>query len=290
MASVLRQPLILEQELKAAAFGVHFGEAELDEQPDRFSFPLEQPAAPDETRKLARNSLLWSAGLHGFMLLAIASTAGIVGRFNSVPEFDAIRASFSDRDVLDDDVLVPQGAEIILQHSSGPAAKKTVLPSSITELTSDEGELKVDPQEFAPAIGEDGDQEQGIGTGGTEGFRYQKPNGGQAVTRGSFTVWTEPPDPFANQPYFIVVQLRVPEKLTTYPKSDLKVEVLGSDTFYLKLPDPRRGFKLVGSLPVIDGKTQLVIPIPGAPSLVRDIIRIESIEILHEKQTLQIEF
>ena len=71
---------------------------------------------------------------------------------------------------------------------------------------------------------------------------------------------------------------------------DLSVEVLGSDTFYLKLPDPRRGFKLVGTLPVIDGQTQLVIPIPGAPSLVRDIIRIESREILHEKQTLQIEF
>ena len=42
-------------------------------------------------------------------------------------------------------------------------------------------------------------------------------------------------------------------------------------------------------LPVIDGQTQLVIPIPGAPSLVRDIIRIESRQILNEKQTLQIE-
>lgn len=291
MASVLRQPVPLENELKSAAIGIHFGEAEADDRTETLILPPPATGSPgSSTRPFARNGLLWSAVVHGILLLIIASTAGVVSRYDLVPQFDAIRATLSDRDVIDDDLLVPQGAEIILHPSSGPAAKKTVLPSSITELTADAGELKFDPADFAPAIGEDGEQEQGLGTGGTEGLRYQKPNGGQAVSKGSFTVWTEPPDPFPNQPYFIVVQLRVPEKLTVYPKSDLKVEVVGSDTFYLKLPDPRRGFKLVGTLPVIDGKSQLVIPIPGAPSLVRDVIRIESREILHERQTLQIEF
>lgn len=290
MASVLPQPVPLENELKSAALGIHFGEAEAVEDPQRLIFPPEHPESDEVSRQLTRSGLLWSAAFHGLVFLVIAATAGVVSRYDLIPEFDAIRATLSDRDVIDDDVLVPKGAEIILQQTSGPAAKKTILPASITEITSETGEVKLDLAEFAPAIGEDGEEEQGIGTGGTEGLRYQKPNGGQAVTRGSFTVWTEPPDPFPNQPYFIVLQLRVPEKLTVYPKSDLRVEVLGSDTFYLKLPDPRRGFKLVGTLPVVGGKTQLVIPIPGAPSLVRDIIRVESREILNEKQTLQIEF
>jgi hypothetical protein len=290
MASVLRQSVTLENELKSAAAGIHFGEAEADLQPEIRPLPdeLAQPAV--SSRRLKHNGLLWSAALHALMLLILAAAAGVGSRSDVVPEFEAIRATLSDRDAIDDDALVPPGAEIILQQSSGPAASNTVLPSSITEITMDEAEVRFAPVEFAPAIGEHGEQERGIGTGGTEGLRYQKPNGGQAVTRGSFTVWTEPPDPFPNQPYYIVIQLRVPENLTVYPKSDLKVEVVGSDTFHLKLPDPRRGFRLLGTLPVADGKTQLVIPIPGAPSLVRDLIRIESREILHEKQTLRIEF
>lgn len=290
MASVWRQPVTLEHELKSAAAGIRFGDAESNLQPEVLSVPDERTAPSGCSRRLTHNGLLWSAGLHGLVFLVLAATAGLVSRTGSVPDFEAIRATLSDRDVIDDDVLVPPGVEILLQQSSGPAARKTVLPSSITEITMVDGELTYDPAEFAPAIGEDGDRERGIGNGGTDGLRYQKPNGGQAVTKGSFTVWTEPPDPFPNQPYFVVIQLRLPENLTVYPKSDLKVDVVGSDTFHLQLPDPRRGLKLLGTLPVVDGKAQLVIPIPGAPSLVRDLIRIESREILHEKQTLRIEF
>lgn len=290
MASVLQQTATLEDELKSAALGIHFGDTEDVRDQNMFPLPAEHRDSAASCRTLTRNGLLCSAGFHGLLFLIIAATAGVVSRYDVVPELDAIRATLSDREVIDDEVMVPEGAEIILQPASGPAAKQTVMPSSIAEITSDATEMNFDVAELSAALGEDGEQEQGFGTGGTDGLRYQKPKGGQAVTKGSFTVWTEPPDPFPNQPYFIVVQLRVPEELTVYPKSDLKVEVLGSDTFYLRLPDPRRRFKLVGTLPVIDGKSQLVIPIPGAPSLVRDVIRIESREILNENQTLQIEF
>lgn len=290
MASVLRQPVTREQELKSAAAGIHFGDAETGPQAQVFFLPDECSAPAVASRRFTHNGLLSSAGLHGLAFLILAATAGFIGRSAVVPEFDAIRATLADRDAFDDDVLVPDGAEIILQPPSGPAAGETVLPSSITEIATDDGEMRFDPWELLPAIGEDGDQKQGLGTGGTEGLRFRKPSGGQAVTKGSFTVWTEPPDPFPNRPYVIVIQLRVPETLTVYPKADLRVEVIGSDTFHLKLPDPRRGFKLLGTLPVVDGKAQLVIPIPGAPSLVRDLIRIESRRILREKQSLQIEF
>jgi len=290
MASVLQQPATLQRELKSAAAGIHFGEAETGLEQEISRLPDDNGRAAVSSRRFAHNGLLWSAGLHALVFLVIGVTAGIISRPAAVPELEAIRATLSDRDVFDDEALVPDGAEIILQQASGPAARKTVLPSSITEIAMEEAEVRIDPSEFAPAIGEDGEQERGLGTGGTEGLRYQKPNGGQAVTSGSFTVWTEPPDPLPDQPYVIVIQLRVPERLTVYPKSDLKVDVAGSDRFRLQLPDPRRGLKLLGTLPVVGGKAQLAIPIPGAPSLTRDVIRIESREILREKQTLQIEF
>ena len=134
MASVLQQPVPLENELKSAALGIHFGEAEIVEDPQRLLFPPEHVESDEVTRKLTRNGLLWSAAFHGLVFLAIAVTAGVVSHYDMVPEFDAIRATLSDRDVFDDDVLVPKGAEIILQQTSGPAAKKTVLPISRSPL------------------------------------------------------------------------------------------------------------------------------------------------------------
>lgn len=290
MASVLRQPVTLENELKSAAAGIHFGTADTGPEPENLTLFGELPNQAATPRRYTHTGWLWSAGLHGLVFLVLVATAGLVGRSDAVREFEAIRATLSDRDAIADDVLVPEGTEIILQQSSGPSARQTALPASITEIVMEEAEQRIDPSDFDPAIGEEGDRERGAGTGGVEVFRFQKPNGGEAVTQGSFTVWTEPLDPFPNQPYLIVVQLRVPENLTVYPKSDLKVDVVGSDTFHLQLPDPRRGFKLLGTLPVVDGEAQLVIPIPGAPSLVRDLIRIESREILNEKQSLRIEF
>jgi hypothetical protein len=47
---------------------------------------------------------------------------------------------------------------------------------------------------------------------------------------------------------------------------------------------------LIGELPVINSETQLLIPIPGADSLVQDAIQIESRKILEEKQSMLIEF
>jgi hypothetical protein len=288
MVSTSQQPAMLKQELKSAAAGVHFGEVDGDLQPEMLPLADEHPEPAIVSRKFAHNSLLWSAGLHGLLFAVIGATAGMISS-DSVPEFDAIRSTPADLELIEDALILPE-AEMILQQASSSAARDAVVSPTITEFAIEDAKLDFEPPDLALAVKEAGDEEAGAENGDTKGLRYQKPKDGQAVTSGSFTVWTVPSDPLPNRPYLIVVQLRVPKELKVFPKSDLKIDVSGSDRFHLQLPDPRRNFKLLGNLRVINGTTQIAIPIPGAPSLTRDVIRIESREILGEAQTLQIEF
>ncbi|MDC0308067.1 MAG: hypothetical protein P8M30_08090 [Planctomycetaceae bacterium] len=284
----------LHDKLESAALRVHFGDAN-DELTNQTTVPSINVTGDDHhTIPLQRQTakgLLLSVAIHTLVVLLCAFVAtDIESRLDAILDRDAIVASFSDRDFLDEDALVPHGSKMILDPSSGPAASQQILPASIVELTDDGPPQTISPEDVAPAFADDGKQKNGTGSGGVEEFRYQKPQGGRSITKGSFTVWTEPLDPIPNQPYIIVVQFRVPEGLDSFPKSDLVIDVVGTDNFHLRLPDPRRGFKLIGELPVINSETQLLIPIPGADSLVQDAIQIESRKILEEKQSMLIEF
>jgi len=284
----------LHGELESAALRVHFGEAEEEEADENslyFDLTSEEPSPTGVVQRGAIGGLVLSMAIHTVVVIVLALLAtGLEDQLNLLLARDAINASFSDHDVLDEEALVPDGPEMILDPSSGPSAKQESLPASIVELTDDGPPQSVSPEDVAPAFADEGEQDDGTGSGGVEEFRYQKPQGGRAVTKGSFTVWTEPLDPIPNQPYIIVVQIKVPEGMNSFPKSDLVIDVVGTDTFHLRLPDPRRGFKLIGELPVINSETQLLIPIPGAESLVQDAIQIESRKILKEKQSMLIEF
>jgi len=136
-------------------------------------------------------------------------------------------------------------------------------------------------------------------------FKFSMPTSGKAVTKGSFTVWTDPEDPEPRQEYDIIIQIKLPKRVKRYRSSDLSGSVRGSDKFYQVIPwDPkapksprfpgRRGklkfLKKNGYLPIKIGLTQLVIRIPGAlKAQVEDEIEIHS-ETLKEKQTLKIVF
>ncbi|QDT17474.1 3'-5' exonuclease family protein [Alienimonas californiensis] len=137
----------------------------------------------------------------------------------------------------------------------------------------------------------------GAGTGEGDGDgdganpeTIQLPGGGTAIRKGSFTVWTVPPDPRPMQDYAIVIEVDLPEKLRLrrYPKHDLYGMVKGTDDFLMRLPGnslaDRRGF-----LPIRDGKVQFVVGIPGAESLVKDRITVGS-KLLNESQTLELVF
>lgn len=105
-----------------------------------------------------------------------------------------------------------------------------------------------------------------------------------AITKGSFTVWTEPVDPRPRTAYDIVIQVQLPKSAKQYRLSDLSGSVRGTDG-YLKLvkypANERRAVK--------DGAVQVSIKIPGAAQLVKDVIQIRS-KILNEEQTIEIIF
>ncbi|HEY4259922.1 MAG TPA: hypothetical protein VGM98_07175 [Schlesneria sp.] len=105
-----------------------------------------------------------------------------------------------------------------------------------------------------------------------------------AVTKGSYSVWTDPKDPEPGISYQIVIQFKLPRTVDTYRGSDLTGMVTGTDGYKQVIK-----FSRTESFPVHDGSVQVRIRVPGADRLVRDIIRIES-KLLREKQVIEIEF
>lgn len=143
---------------------------------------------------------------------------------------------------------------------------------------------------------------RGAGSGQTD-FQFRMPAGGNAVTKGSFTAWTDPEDPQPGRPYRIVIQIQLPADIRQYPVSDLSGKVVGTDEYEQELPvDPDKPFntttlragkpvqaKLTDRLRVFDNTVQLMILIPGAKELVKDTIHVSS-KLLNERQSLEIEF
>ena len=105
-----------------------------------------------------------------------------------------------------------------------------------------------------------------------------------AVTKGSFSAWTEPRDPDPGRQYFIVIQVRLPNTVKKYRASDLTGMVTGTDLYKQVIK-----FRTTEEFLIKEGAVQVRVPVPGAAKLVRDTIRIES-RLLREKQTIQIEF
>lgn len=126
---------------------------------------------------------------------------------------------------------------------------------------------------------------QGRGEGEGDGIGVAAPNIPKyAVTKGSFSAWTDPKDPEPGRSYEIVIQFRLPGNVKSYKGSDLTGMVIGTDGYKQVIK-----FSRTESFPVQDGNIQVRIRVPGADRLVRDTIRIES-KLLHEKQMIEIEF
>jgi hypothetical protein len=128
---------------------------------------------------------------------------------------------------------------------------------------------------------------RGRGTGRGDGTGSRQPAGKNAVTEGSFTVWTIPDDPIPGETYTIMIEIRLPDKMTRFPRSDLIGLVTGTDGWRQPLPgnaEPRQSY-----LPVRDHTVQLQVDVPGAGRRVRDTIEVRS-KLLKEKQVLTIVF
>ena len=132
---------------------------------------------------------------------------------------------------------------------------------------------------------------------------FRIPESGLAVTKGSFTAWTDPARPEPGQFYQIIIEIRLPREIKRYHLADLSGDVTGSDKYRQKLPFDRNSpsaarvtdgaeYKTVRrdmTVNVVGTKLQLAIKVPGAARLVKDRIRIKSRR-LHEDQELILVF
>lgn len=135
------------------------------------------------------------------------------------------------------------------------------------------------------------------------GILLKIPEGGLAVTKGSFTAFTIPAKPVEKQSYLIVIEVKLPNDTKTYRVSDLSGSVKGSDGFEQKLPTDSRfpsaakypakdkilELKADTVLNVVNNKTQIIIRVPGGARLVHDQITIRSRK-LREVQKLDLVF
>ncbi len=132
-----------------------------------------------------------------------------------------------------------------------------------------------------------------IGIGTIASSLLDKPGGGldiqipkQAVTKGSFTVWTVPEDPAPGQQYVIMIRVKLNDRVKRYPRSDMAGNILGTDGYKNYFGGPTEP----GYLPINENSVQVqACIVPGASQLVKDVITVES-KILKEKQVIEIVF
>lgn len=139
---------------------------------------------------------------------------------------------------------------------------------------------------------------------GSSGFLFRVPESGLAVTKGSFTAWTEPERPRPGQRYLIIIEVRLPDNVKAYRITDLRGKVTGTDRYTQRIPydsktphssfytDDNNQMQRIGgseAIKVRGNKVQLAIQVPGADRLVRDTIEISSRR-LREKQKLELTF
>jgi hypothetical protein len=106
---------------------------------------------------------------------------------------------------------------------------------------------------------------------------------------GSFTVWAEPPNPQRGEPYFLVIEVKLPSGTTGYAMNDLSGRLKGTDGFVQRIPG-KSEFPGDRSFEVSDDLATLKILVPGALiRSTRDTVQISS-TLLNESQTLTVQF
>lgn len=190
-----------------------------------------------------------------------------------------------------------------------PAGDVQVVQPQHTEMIVPDAEITKLQHDFlsdVTAVETEGDGGANSGAGG--GIRMLEPK--NAVRKGSFTAWTipipqrvgekpEPGDsPRPGQPYYIVIQIKVPEARRTYKVNDLSGKIIGTDGYQQLIPaqafvQEKNGrltrAKIGRMLPIIDGVVQILIQVPGAEALVKDTVSVNS-RSLKEQQTLELIF
>ena len=187
------------------------------------------------------------------------------------------------------DTIIDPELEASLEMDGGheaapPQAEDLNQPPSLEAINFNPGEAL---EGISNGVGTGDGRGIGDGTGSGTGTGINIPAinvPSFAVTKGSFSAWTEPRDPEPNRQYVIVIQVRLPTNIREYRGSDLTGKVIGTDAYKQIIK-----YRTTDKFPVKEGAVEFRIPVPGGATRVRDTIQVES-RLLREKQTLKIEF
>ena len=192
----------------------------------------------------------------------------------------------------------------IMDLTVEPAGSSPNQLPQLTKIPLSMAEAEISSSLLDSTASNAGNDGEGGATDEGFGFKFSMPEGGKVVSKGSFSAWTVPEDPEPRKDYMIVIRIKLPEKTRLYRISDLSGKVEGSDSYVQHLPfDPERmdlgarsevGGQIVrlrssSRLRVIKNHVQVMIPVKGGDTLVRDTIHVRS-RILKEDQQLEIEF
>lgn len=237
-----------------------------------------------------------STGLHllAFLLAAFIFTV-VTDVFDDPPP---LQASLGEEEVIDGKARFEAVIEVNKGEVQGDSAMDRL--ANLVRPNND-GELQTLPEQAVPSLmrssAETGDESENE-------FLLRVPEGGLAVTKGSFTAWTIPARPRPGENYQIIIEVKLKEGTPRYRLSDLIGTVKGTDGFSQKLPydkSARRPSMFMNQnnvlqaiqektvAPVRNNKVQLIVEIPGAGADIQDTINIRSRR-LRESQTLMIVF
>ncbi len=269
-----------------------------------------QAAAPADSQKLPIAAALttstaasWflSLLLHIVAYVAVATAFWLLSSDMLPLTFEhteSLRASLDDRTVVGD---APR-FEIIPDLSPGIAQTESSVQQVASHLQAVENGL-VDTVSTNALLTLTGNQENADGGAGSTDFFFKIPESGLAVTKGSFTAWTDPEFPAALESYLIIIEIRLPEDVKQYRLNDLRgSSVQGTDGYQQSVPWQRNAQSTIVSddgreriesesqrVSVSAGKVQLAIRVPGAKRLVKDTIKLRSRR-LREQQELELVF
>ena len=246
-------------------------------------------------------SFFSSATFHLLTFLTVAVVAPWLGLDWLLPTEEIqppLQATLGDEDILGDQAAFEFVADISDQFEK-PTSSLEQLAAELQR--SENGTLLAAQDDVWKSIL--GSKENDPTEDGS-GVLLKVPESGLAVTKGSFTAFTIPANPKPREVYSIVIEVRLPDDVKEFRVSDLVGEVRGSDKYVQKIPYDKdapsaagypvenAGIKVLTSSSVLNvekNRVQIIVKVPGAARMVKDVIKIRSRK-LKEEQELTLVF
>ena len=246
-------------------------------------------------------SFFSSATFHLLTFLTVAVVAPWLGLDWLLPTEEIqppLQATLGDEDILGDQAAFEFVADISDQFEK-PTSSLEQLAAELQR--SENGTLLAAQDDVWKSIL--GSKENDPTEDGS-GVLLKVPESGLAVTKGSFTAFTIPANPKPRDVYSIVIEVRLPDDVKEFRVSDLVGEVRGSDKYVQKIPYDKdapyaagypvenAGIKVLTSSSVLNvekNRVQIIVKVPGAARMVKDVIKIRSRK-LKEEQELTLVF